>query len=306
MVEEGQPDHIARAFGAMLHRAGARTRLHGKDMPPMAGGYTGGAMLDGIGAFLRAAAPELLADAARAPNRPASVAAGPDLSGVVPPRPPGFRTGCPERPIFAATKLVEKELGPHHVWSDIRRHLFSIMPPFEIGGSTMGYGLAPASSSAFNAKGARRTISFIGDGGFWRNVLASSVGDAVFTKADGVIVIVDNNNSAATGGQDILSTRAPNRSRSTGRSIVDAMTGLGATRVRHIERAYDVGRFRDALREALTTEEEGPKVIVVSTECMLNRERREKPLRRKAMAEGERVVVPRLGVDEDVCTGDHA
>lgn len=39
---------------------------------------------------------------------------------------------------------------------------------------------------------------------------------------------------------------------------------------------------------------------------MLNRQRREKPLTRKAIAEGRRVEAPRFGVDEDICTGDHA
>ena len=39
---------------------------------------------------------------------------------------------------------------------------------------------------------------------------------------------------------------------------------------------------------------------------MLNRQRREKPLVDKAIADGERVVKPHFGVDEDVCTGDHA
>ncbi len=48
----------------------------------------------------------------------------------------------------------------------------------------------------------------MGDGGFWHNGLASSIGNAVFNKHDGVILIVDNYYSAATGGQDILSSRA--------------------------------------------------------------------------------------------------
>jgi len=39
---------------------------------------------------------------------------------------------------------------------------------------------------------------------------------------------------------------------------------------------------------------------------MLNRQRREKPLQRQAIKRGERVVRTRFGVDEDVCTGDHA
>jgi indolepyruvate ferredoxin oxidoreductase alpha subunit len=64
--------------------------------------------------------------------------------------------------------------------------------------------------------------------------------------------------------------------------------------------------MRDTIREALTTDYSGPKVIVASSECMLNRQRREKPLRRQAIADGRRVEAPRFGVDEDVCTGDHA
>jgi indolepyruvate ferredoxin oxidoreductase alpha subunit len=39
---------------------------------------------------------------------------------------------------------------------------------------------------------------------------------------------------------------------------------------------------------------------------MLNRQRREKPQRAAAIREGRRVEAPRFGVDEAVCTGDHA
>ena len=39
---------------------------------------------------------------------------------------------------------------------------------------------------------------------------------------------------------------------------------------------------------------------------MLNKQRREKPLMNKAIKEGRRVEKPRFGIDEDVCTGDHA
>ena len=99
-------------------------------------------------------------------------------------------------------KLVEKELGPHHISADIGCHLFSILPPFNFGTTTMGYGLGPASASAFNVKSDRRVISVMGDGGFWHNGLASSIGNAVFNKQDGVTLIVDNFYSAATGRQD--------------------------------------------------------------------------------------------------------
>jgi len=76
--------------------------------------------------------------------------------------------------------------------------------------------------------------------------------------------------------------------------------------VRQIDRTYDVDQMQRVLTEALTTAETGPKVIIASSECMLNRQRREKPEKRKAVANGIRVLRTRFGVDEDVCTGDHA
>jgi indolepyruvate ferredoxin oxidoreductase alpha subunit len=274
----------------------------------MAGEYTAQVMGDAIGAFVRQWIPDMLAPAVRASNAPPALEEkhARALAEVVPPRPPGFCTGCPERPIFAAMKLVERELGPHHVAADIGCHLFSIMPPFNIGTTTMGYGLGPASASAFNVKAAKRSIAMMGDGGFWHNGLTSGIGNAVFNKSDGVVLIVDNHYSAATGGQDLLSSRAANRSRSTRHAITEAVKGMGVGWVRQIDRTYDVARVRDTLKEALTTDQPGPKVIVASSECMLNRQRRERPLFAKAVKAGQRMVRQRFGVDEDVCTGDHA
>jgi indolepyruvate ferredoxin oxidoreductase alpha subunit len=306
VVEEGFPNYIEQQISHVLYKAGKSIKLEGKGKLPMGGEYTGQVMVDGLAEFLQDHAPGLLPVTKVATNEePVAI---PDLTDTLPARPPGFCTGCPERPIFAATKLVEEELGEHHISSDIGCHLFSIMPPFDLGATTMGYGLGPASASAFRneKKGGRRSISFVGDGGFWHNGLTSSIGNAVFNKSDNVIIIVDNYYSAATGGQDILSSRATNKTKETQHSIVDAVKGMGVKWVRHIDRTYDVTKMRDTLTEALTTPEEGPKVIVASSECMLNKQRRVKPEMAKAVKDGKRVVKPRFGVDEDVCTGDHA
>jgi indolepyruvate ferredoxin oxidoreductase, alpha subunit len=308
LVEEGQPDFIEQALHGILRRAGLATEIVGKGTFPMAGEYTAAVMSDGVGSFARRFLADVLAPAIRAPNTPPVLdeQQAKALARAVPARPPGFCVGCPERPIFAAMKLVERELGPHHVAADIGCHLFSIMPPFNIGATTMGYGLGPASASAFNVKEGKRAIAIMGDGGFWHNGLTSGIGNAVFNKNDGVVLIVDNHYSAATGGQDILSSRANSPSRSTHHAIAKAVRGIGATWVRQIDRTYDVARMRDTLKEALTTPSDGPKVIVASSECMLNKQRRVKPLLAKAVKQGERVVRQRFGVDEDICTGDHA
>ena len=224
----------------------------------------------------------------------------------MPIRPPGFCTGCPERPIFAAMKLVQKDLGKHQISADIGCHLFGALPPFEIGGATMGYGLGPAGNGAFDGGGEKRPISIIGDGGFWHSGLSSSMTNMVFNKSDGVVMVVDNYYSAATGGQDVMSSRADNATKATNHPISQAMKGIGINWVRQVDRTYDVPQLRKILHEALTTKEPGPKVIIASSECMLNKQRREKPLRAAAIKEGRRVEAPRFGVDEAICTGDHA
>ena len=310
IIEEGQPEFIEQAVNTILRRADVATRVEGKSMLPMAGEYTGAVMKEGLRKFIAAHRPDLLADA----RPPVAVPSPSDrlakaqraVAGQVHGRPPAFCTGCPERPIFTAMKLVERELGPHHVSCDIGCHLFSVLPPFNLGNSTMGYGLGGAGAAAFNVVAGKRAIALVGDGGFWHNGLASSVGNAVFNKSDNVLIVVDNGYSAATGGQDVPSSAADNSMRATKNSIEKAVRGVGVKWVRTLTRTYDIAKMRDTLKEALTTAVKGPKVIIAQSECMLNKERRVRPLMRKRLQQGGRVVRERFGVDPDTCTGDHS
>lgn len=316
LVEEGQPNFVEQNLALILMRAGLKTTLHGKDMLPVAGEYTAAAMLAGVREFLKRCdrlqpqppSTELATSAVAAASLERGLVAPParPLADNVHARPPGFCTGCPERPIFSAMKLVERELGPHHVSADIGCHLFSILPPFHLGNTTMGYGLGGAGAAALNVTASKRAISVMGDGGFWHNGLTSGVANAVFNKSDNLTILVDNNYTSATGGQDIPSSKAVHATRSTGHEIERAVRGVGVKWVKMVRHTYDVGSMRDALREALTTTDKGPKVLIAQSECMLNRQRREKPLVRQAIAQGKRSVREKFGVDADTCTGDHS
>jgi len=310
IVEEGAPEYIEQATNTVLRRADIQTRIEGKGMLPMVGEYTGAAMREGLIRFVRTYRPDVLSDLPHpSPSNEAVMRlanATKAAEGQVHPRPPSFCTGCPERPIFTAMKLVERELGPHHVSCDIGCHLFSILPPFNIGATTMGYGLGGAGAAAFNTQADKRAIAILGDGGFWHNGLVSSISNAVFNKSNNVHIIVDNGYTAATGGQDVLSSAADNEIRATKNPIEKAVRGVGVDWVRTITRTYDVAKMRDTLREALTTREQGPKVIIAQSECMLNKQRRVRPLMNKAIKDGQRVVRERFGVDPDTCTGDHS
>jgi indolepyruvate ferredoxin oxidoreductase alpha subunit len=329
VVEEGQPNFIEQSLHAVLQQLEIPVKVHGKGMFPMAGEYTAATVIKGVLEFVSKYAPQLI-DSATVPSVARTAATRPRamlpitsaahavapapvpvdmaaLSAEIHPRPPSFCTGCPERPIFTAMKLVEREIGKHHVSCDIGCHLFSVLPPFNIGATTMGYGLGWAGAAAFNTKETkRRTISIMGDGGFWHNGLTSGVGNAVFNQTDSVLIVVDNSYTAATGGQDILSSTASNPTRTTKLSIAKAVQGVGVKWIRTVTRTYDVAKMRDVIKEALTTKDIGPKVIIAQGECALNEQRRNRPLIAQRAKEGKRVVRERFGVDADTCTGDHS
>lgn len=301
LIEEGQPNYIEQGVNTVLRQANATTRLVGKGALPMAGEYTSQVLRSGLVNFMKEAAPDYTA-----PEDPMSLVAEfvERVKPALPNRLPGLCTGCPERPVFTSLKMLQEELGEFHVSADIGCHLFSILPPFDIGNTTMGYGLGAAGASAFNTQSERPAISIMGDGGFWHNGLTSGIGNAVFNKNDGLTIVVDNNYSAATGGQDILSSRETKSNRSIEHPIEKAVKGVGVGWAKTV-RTYDIGEMRKVLKEAVTKKGTGPKVLVAQSECMLNKQRREKPKFASAVEKGERRLQTRFGVDEDTCTGDH-
>ena len=303
MVEEGQPNFIEQNLSMILRQSNSSTVLHGKDFLPMAGEYTNTVVFDGLQTFFKSNGKNCTPFNEDQIDKEVSSSA---IAPLVHARPPGFCTGCPERPIFTAMKLMEMEIGEHHISADIGCHLFSILPPFNLGNTTMGYGLGAAGSAALNVESNKRAISIMGDGGFWHNGLTSGIANAVFNKSDNLTVVVDNSYTSATGGQDILSSKALNENRSTGHQIEKAVRGVGVQWVRTVHNTYDIAAMKKLLKEALSTKETGPKVLIAQSECMLNKQRREKPIFKAAEKKGDRVVREKFGVDHDTCTGDHS
>src|SRR5439155_1135824 len=126
VVEEGAPDFIEQAVGQILRKADVQTKLSGKDVLPMAGEYTPFVLGKGLAAFLAPygrAVPALEQWIARVEAQRTEVEKA--LGAPLPPRPPTFCTGCPERPVFSAMKLLRNEMGPVHVSADIGCHSFA-------------------------------------------------------------------------------------------------------------------------------------------------------------------------------------
>ena len=306
IVEEGNPDFIEQAIGQILRKADLNTKIFGKDVLPSAGEYTPLVVASGLVKFFEAnglKAPTLNGWLAETEAHHKEVASA--LGNPLPPRPPTFCTGCPERPVFSAMKLLKKEMGPVHVAADIGCHAFGTFAPFSQGNSILGYGMSLASAAAVSGTQKRRPISIMGDGGFWHNGLLSGVAGAVFNKDDSVLIVMNNGYSSATGLQDIPSSAPENDGRGNGLEIESALKSLGVPWVKR-QRTYGVVGMMDTLRDALTSDEKGLKVVIADGECQLARQRRVKPAFAKLKGEGKRVERTRFWIDPDVCTGDHS
>lgn len=308
IVEEGYPDYIEQAVNVELRRADLQTRVHGKDVLPKAGEYSSDVLLKGLSDFLAAAKPpgiDIETLSAKAGAVVAQKAQSAAALGALPPRPPTFCTGCPERPVFSAIKLMQREIGPTHISADIGCHSFATFAPFSMGNSILGYGMSLASAAGVSPNLDKRTIAVMGDGGFWHNGLITGVASNLFNKGDGVLIVMQNGYTSATGQQYMPSSAANNEGTPTGMGIEQTLRAMGVTWLRKV-RTYSVATMVTTLKEAMRSAERGLKVIIADGECMLARQRRIRAEDTEKLKRGERVAKARYGVDDEICTGDHS
>ena len=308
VVEEGYPDYIEQAVNVELRRADINTRVLGKGPLPKAGEYASDVLLEGLAAFLQDVKPKGIdADtvAEKARGLIAHKARAASALGPLPPRPPAFCTGCPERPVFSAIKLMQRELGPTHISADIGCHSFATFAPFSLGNSILGYGMSLASAAAVTANMERRPIAIMGDGGFWHNGLITGVASNLFNKGDGVLIVMQNGYASATGQQYIPSSTMSRTGATPGVDIEQTLRSMGVKWL-HTVRTYSVAVMVKTLKEAMRTAERGLKVIIADGECQLARQRRIRAEDAEKLKRGERVTRARYGVDDEICTGDHS
>ena len=159
-----------------------------------------------------------------------------------------------------------------------------------MGNSILGYGMSLASAAAVGPNLEQRPIAVMGDGGFWHNGLITGVASNLFNKGDGVLIIMQNGYTSATGLQYMPSSKA----------------SRAGARARHGHRERRCARWASngcarcaptasptmvkTLKEALRSAERGLKVIIADGECQLARQRRVRAEDADKLTRGERVV----------------
>ena len=308
VVEEGNPNYIESQIAEIAQRCQIECAIHGKDVLPMAGEYVTDVVREGVAKFLTLVSDEgenSTAGIAEAAIKNEYSVAQSHIRGPMPARPPSFCTGCPERPIMAAMKLLMKERGKFHVSMDIGCNLFGSLPPFNVGNTVLGYGLSLASSGAVGPSLGQSNVAIMGDGGFWHNGFTSGVINARWNEYDSVLVILDNGYAAATGQHKLPSTGATPIGKASLVTIESALRGVGVEWIKYVD-SYSLEESKRVIGEALDAREYGLRVVISNNECMLARQRKERPAKAKALKAGQTVVQEKFGVDEEVCTGDHS
>jgi len=87
--------------------------------------------------------------------------------------------------------------------------------------------------------------------------------------------------------------------------IHKTLKGMGVKWVKVVD-PYNVEESLETIREAYKSNYKGLKVIISDAECALEAGRKIKKIKSDALSSNERWVERKLGVDEDVCTGDHS
>lgn len=311
LVEEGQPDLMESHIRALIQKKDIRVKFFGHDLVPKYGELIPEKLGPALARFLMQAMPET----GTAPGDAVERLTGRKRQALgmfpapVPPRFPTFCTGCPERPVFSQMKIQEYTTGVKD-WhgGDVGCYGMAGFIPFQMSDSNVGMGAGMAAASAVSAMSEQHNVSVVGDGTLWHSAFNTSAANAIYNRQDSTYIVLDNKWTAMTGAHENpnVGKLMTGEAVGTEMSIVKTFVAMG---VKKIETAnpYDFRDFQEKIKK-IRRDAKIPqvRVLISEAECMLQKQRRIKPERDRAIKAGERVEIDRLGVDAEVCVGDHA
>ncbi len=181
-----------------------------------------------------------------------------EIPEVVVPRPPALCIGCPHIDTYNALKESLKEFGTGHVFSDIGCYTLGALPPYNAINSCVDMGASITMAKGASDAGLYPSIAVIGDSTFSHSGITGLL-DCVNEDSNVVIVIVDNETTGMTGGQD---------SSALGK-IENICEGLGVKK-EHIRTVLPLKKNHDQLVQVFNEEiaYKGVSVIIPRRECI--------------------------------------
>jgi indolepyruvate ferredoxin oxidoreductase alpha subunit len=178
-------------------------------------------------------------------------------------RPPVLCSGCPHTATYLALRGLEVRVA-----GDIGCYTLAAAEPLRSIDTTVCMGASIANAIGMAAAGEKKpVVATIGDSTFLHSGIAPLI-DAVYNKANIVVVILDNSITAMTGGQDHPGTGRTLRGEPTHKVDYEAICrAVGVEWVRRVD-PYELGHMYQALREAIL--HKGVAVVISERPCVLD------------------------------------
>lgn len=200
----------------------------------------------------------------------------------LPPRPPALCAGCPHRSTFYLLKLaIPREQSELILCGDIGCFGLGALPPLKmvdtINHMGMSISMAQGLNEAFRSvNNNKKLVALLGDGTFFHSGLASLV-NAVYTRANILVVIFDNRTIGMTGHQS-----HPGASQRLSKyheiEIAPMLQGIGIEVVETIN-PFDLRDSIDKLKKAM--DHSGVSVVVAKSPCIFLPDFKEKINRKR-------------------------
>ncbi len=183
---------------------------------------------------------------------------GNNVPVIVAPRPPALCVGCPHIDTYNALQEVLKQYGDGHVFSDIGCYTLGALPPYQAINTCVDMGASITMAKGAADAGLFPAVAVIGDSTFTHSGITGLL-DCVNEKSNVVVIIVDNETTAMTGGQ---------HSAGLGK-IEQICAGLGVE-PDHIRTCLPLKRNHDDLVKIMEEEVNysGVSVIIPRRECI--------------------------------------
>ena len=196
-------------------------------------------------------------------------------TGPLPPRPPQLCEGCPHGHALRALNAALDGIEPQLVTTDIGCYTLGALPPWNAGETCVCMGASIGMAKGAAEAGLRPAVAVIGDGTFLHSGMTALL-DAVAADTPMTVLLLDNQSTAMTGGQDPLvpSTR-----------LLDIVLGLGVPPAHcHVVDAHPrrVAANAELLRREIA--HPGLSVVIAVRECKEVARRRNRERARAATA----------------------
>lgn len=189
---------------------------------------------------------------------------------LVPPRPPTFCAGCPERALLYSIKAATNEANTIYA-GDIGCYVMSFFPPLGLTDWVicMSGGIGAAVGAAMKTD--QEILALMGDSTFYHTGIQILV-NAVYNNANVILIILDNSWTAMTGGHPNPNSGINGMGEPTPiPSMRDICKSLGVPWVRVVD-PYKPKLMTATILEA--RKQSGVKVIISQRECMLQARKR--------------------------------